>query len=113
MKIYLKVVKDRRMAQVYFCTVPDEIYEAFDALVHLDTLDFNAYLSVWAAEDFMAELSMSCANNITQLRKIIINHYKRDYPELYTLEKVGIRIDDDFWIKYWTVNHMRMEGYNV
>ena len=107
MKIRLKVIKDKQIQWVTFCSVPDKIYNEFDKRVHLKPLDFNVYLSMWVKDDFMVLMTMDRATHLDQLKQMILTRYKRSYPELYIFK--GITIDEDFWIAFWVASHMKTE----
>ena len=109
MKIILSVIHRDEIEDILFCTIPDAIYKEFDAIFHLEPLDINAFFAVWSKEDFMTNIAMDRLSHITQLKKMILAKYKREYPELYTFEEQGLMFDTDFWLKLWIARHMKLE----
>ena len=108
-KLYIRVIKDKRLKFIYFGSVPEKLYKEFDALAHIKVLDLNAYLSMWARDDFLNNLPMDRIEHITQLKRMIVTHCRNTYSELYTFEKYGITIDKDFWVKLWLCSHIKVE----
>ena len=108
-KLYIRVIKDKRLKWMYFCGVPDEVYEKFNAVARLGLLDLNAYLSMWARDDFLNNVQMDRVEHIDQLKRMIVTSCKNTYAELYAFEKYGLAIDKDFWIRMWTSSHMKTE----
>lgn len=109
-KIVLKVVSGTALKWRYFCSVPQDIYADFFDAVHLNKLDMNAYLSLWAKRDWGVSLNMGMTEDIDKLKGLIRKSSKRVYPELYIFQKQGLVPDEDFWIKLWVSSHMKSEA---
>lgn len=112
-KVLLKVINlDKKLEWKYFCSVPQGIYQEFidtRDTRNLDTIDMNAYLSLWAKRDWGIKIKMILVEDIERLKTLIITSCKRAYPELYTLEEHNLIPNEDFWVKLWVSSHMKTE----
>jgi hypothetical protein len=108
-KIYIRVIKGKKLKWMYFCGVSEKLWNEFNSLAHIDVLDFNAYLSMWAREDFLSNFKMDRVEHIDELKQLIVASCKNTYSELYIFEKYGLEIDKDFWIKLWVSSHLKTE----
>lgn len=108
-KLYIRVIKNKKLKWMYFAAVPEEIWDEFNSLAHISVLDLNAYLSMWGREDFLNNVPMDRVEHIEQLKRMIVTSCRNTYGELYTFEKYGLAIDKDFWIRLWVSSHMKTE----
>lgn len=108
-KIVLKVICGMRLEWKYFCSVPESIYTEFINSIDRDTLDVNAYLVLWARQDWGVTLKMSIDDDIDELKSIIVASSRRAYSELYVFESYGLIPNDHFWISLWVSSHMKDE----
>lgn len=108
-KIYIRVIVGKQLKWAFVSAVPEELWKEFNSYAHIGVLDFNAYLAMWAREDFLNNVQMDRAEHITLLKRMIITSCKNTYGELYTLEKYGLEIDKDFWVRLWVSSHMLTE----
>lgn len=109
-KVLLKVITpDGKLEWKYFCSVPQGIYHDFVSIVNPDSIDMNAYLSLWAKRDWSINLKMALVEDIERLKTLIVASCKRTYSELYIFQPFGLIPDGDFWIKFWVSSHMRSE----
>lgn len=112
-KIVLKVVNGRKMQWKYFCSVPQRIYHDFVNAVQPDEFSMNAYLSVWARQDWGLQLNMGLVDDIERLKATIRASNQKAYSELYIFQEYELIPDEDFWIRLWVSSHMRRETEKV
>lgn len=109
-KIVLKVITEHnRLEWRYLCSVPEEIYADFVSAANPDTLDLNAYISLWTKYDWGVFLRMTYTEDIQRLKKLITSSCRRTYSELYIFEDYDLIPDEDFWIKLWVSSHLKSE----
>lgn len=108
-KLYIRVINGKKLKWMFFCGVPEEIWNDFNKLAHIGVLDLNAYLSMWARDDFLNNVPMDRVEHIDQLKRMIVTSCRNTYKELYSFEKFGLEVEKDFWIRLWAASHMRTE----
>lgn len=108
-KIVIKVINEDRLEWATFCYVPQEVFKEFSRWTNLKVLDFNAYLSLWAKEDFLINLDMATLKDVETLKRIVYTSCRQSYNELYQFERYGLTINRGFWLKYWVTSHLKVE----
>jgi hypothetical protein len=109
-KVIVKVIDNDRLVWKYFCDIPIFVYDDF--FTKVTPLEFNAYLRVWARQDFGVYLQMTHAQHLIELKNVIIKAYKTVYPELYAFEEKDLIPYEPFWVQYWVVSHMEVSNDN-
>ena len=108
-RISLKVICGMRCESRHFCSIPDTIYKEFMDCINGDSLDVNAYLSMWARQDWGVTIRMTVDEDIDELKSLIKRSSKKAYSELYVFEPYDLIPDEDFWVKLWVSSHMKDE----
>lgn len=105
-KVVVKVLRDGTIQWVHFSAVPESLYRKFFKTTGSEPADWNQYLSKWCKQDFDVTLRMFKFDDISHLRKAVIERYEADYAELYGKQsELFIR----GWVKMWLCQHMKEE----
>lgn len=105
-KVVIKVLRDGEIKWVHFSAVPEKLYRKFFKTTESEPADLNQFLSKWCKQDFDVTLRMYKFDDISNLRKAIIERYEADYPELYNSQS---QLWIQGWVKMWLSQHMKEE----
>lgn len=108
-KVYLKCIDGQTIVWKFFCGIPEQLYQKYISAMDITMVDFNAYIAFWVKQDFNITLRMIQLKDTYQLKNAIVIQFRQMYPELYALEKYGVKPNKDFCIQYWLSLHMELE----
>ena len=106
-KILIKVVNEEhdRAEWTHISYIDKALYDKFMEREHIESIELNDYLSRWAKEDFNIDLAMSSKNDITVLKELVKDFYRRAHPELY----IESNTDRQGWLRVWLTKKIKEE----
>ena len=103
-KYQLKIRTKTHFDWRHFCYVHTSVKDRFDKLINVRGWLNNQYVKDWAIMDFGYTGRIEVPEDILALKRIIMNHYKEKYPELYIEDETGY--DTQGWVRMWITGHM-------
>ena len=105
-KIQIKLRRGSRAFWAHLCYVPEEVKANFDSKVNTKYLPSNHWVEAWAEEDFgWVILGWLSEEELRELKKLIQDKYKDEYPELH----LETNTDRQGWVRVWYTQHMNKE----
>lgn len=110
-KVLIKVLNEDKdeLQWAHLCYVPKDLYHKYLTMRCLDRFEFADCVSEWARQDFNVELPMTTRKDIFILKELVIDKYKRVYPQIISYCNVGEKKDNMGWIRVWCSYHMEKD----
>ena len=87
----------------HLCYVDKSLYEEFTK--DRDYCNWNDLLSRWTEEQFKISLPMLSVSDIAELKDLVREHFKEQYPEIYKESNT----DRQGWMRVWINQNIKKE----